>query len=419
LGKEFTTLRIPPAVACAPFMEFAQDISFEIGERDTWVIIKCRDRSGLLLDIIHTLVHFNLSIHSAVIETLRDGSVQDRFGVRRKEIGSKITNREELEPLKAALEQIVGEKPIRVFWKQTVDIFQVLHIVCPERSHLLGDLVCLLENEQLLVKACEIVTSDSSDIWICFCDQNNQLVMDKAKIKRLMNDIAGVVEDPSKVGLYRKQHNDSSSYSNNNLLPNGCTTRVVVDNSSGPYTTVAVNADDRFGLMYDLVLAINRSGYSIVSANITTREDMEMPENVKAYDIFEICDANGNKIGDNAEEWSRLRHALVDACTHPALIDRRDNAIVVELCYSRPMKCAHGITQGLRDMGLSVQRAMIRSERASFVHDKLFIQKESSNAGWDIEQLKEIETKVTETILSKLLDISIPTVQDTFRNGRW
>lgn len=62
MGKEFTTLRIPPAVACAPFMEFAQDISFEIGERDTWVIIKCRDRSGLLLDIIHTLVHFNLSV---------------------------------------------------------------------------------------------------------------------------------------------------------------------------------------------------------------------------------------------------------------------------------------------------------------------------------------------------------------------
>lgn len=43
-------------------MESSNAVAFEFGERDTWIIVKCKDRSGLLLDIIHTLVHFNLSV---------------------------------------------------------------------------------------------------------------------------------------------------------------------------------------------------------------------------------------------------------------------------------------------------------------------------------------------------------------------
>ncbi|GJQ15437.1 hypothetical protein GpartN1_g7228.t1 [Galdieria partita] len=388
------------------------DIAFEVGERDTWVIIKCKDRSGLLLDIIHTLVHFNLSIHSAIIETLQDGSIQDRFGIRRKEDGSKITLREELEPLRNALERVIGEKPIRVFWKQNMDIFQVLHIVCPERSHLLGDLVSLLENEKLWVKACEVVTSDSSDIWICFCDPNNQLIIDHDKIKRLIDEIVGVIEDPSKVGRLNRKHKVAESLHSQHEYGG----RIVIDNSSGPFTTIAVNTDDRFGLLYDLVLALSRGGYSIISANITTREDIEKPENVKAYDIFEISDENGEKIGNTLEELNQLRQSLMDACTHPALIDRRDNHIVVELCYSRQMKCIHGITQGLKNMGLVVQRAMIRSERTAFVHDKLYIRRDSVTE-WDMEERKDVETKVTETLIAKLLNIPIYEVEETFRNG--
>ncbi|EME26690.1 hypothetical protein Gasu2_00260 [Galdieria sulphuraria] len=394
-------------------MESSYNIAFEFGERDTWVIIKCKDRSGLLLDIIHTLVHFNLSIHSAVIETLQDGTIQDRFGIRRKEDGSKITHPDDLEPLRMALERVIGEKPIRIFWKHNVDIFQVLHIVCPERSHLLGDLVSFLESEQLLVKACEVVSSDSSDIWICFCNQNNQLIIDHNHIKHLIDGIMGVIEDPSKVVVLNRKHKVAQSLHSHHHEYGG---RIVIDNSSGPFTTVAVNTDDRFGLLYDLVLALSRGGYSIISANITTREDIEKPESVKAYDIFEISDGSGEKVCNDFEELNQLRQSLMDACTHPALIDRRDNHIIVELCYSQQMKCIHGITQGLRNMGLAVQRAMIRSERIAFIHDKLYIRKDSTSE-WDMEERKDIETKITETILSKLLGISIYEVEQTCQNG--
>lgn len=339
-----------------------------------------------------------------MIETLEDKSIRDRFGVRRKEDGSKIVEQEELKQLQSAIEQVIQEKPIRIHWKQNVGIFQVIHIVCPERSHLLGDLVSLLENEQLLVKACEIVSVESiSDIWICFCDRNKQLVLDHDKITRLLNEMVDVIQDPSKIELDRN-HQTMQSFQHNDNFGG----RIVIDNSSGPFTTVAVNTDDRFGLLYDLVLALCRSGYSIVSANITTREDIGKPENVKACDIFEICDKEGNRIPNTLED--KLRQSLIDACNHPALIDRRDNHILVELCYNPQMKCIQGITHGLRDMGLVVYRATIRSERINFVHDKLYIRKDSMKE-WNTEERIDMETKVTTMLLSQLLDISIHQVQ--------
>eukprot|EP00871_Galdieria_phlegrea_P005045 jgi/Galph1/5541/GphlegSOOS_G4126.1 len=385
-------------------MEQEVHVEFEQSERDTWIDILCNDRTGLLLDIIHALVQFNFSvrlINKAVVETSEQGKVRDRFAIRNAD-GMKVTDCYLLQRLKSKLVSVATEKPIAVNWKKAVGNFQVFQIICPERSHLLGDLVYLLETNGLAVKACEIVSEEATTIWLCFCSEEGHLVTNEKNIVQLMEEVLKVIKDPSKVRVAQDSEVErvvDSTHRNNlrsspTFLSSG---RVIIDNSLGPYTTIAVYVDDRFGLLYDLVLALTRYGFQIISANITTREDGDEPENVKAYDIF-TC--TGSQVCTTPEEVNLVRQTLLEAAVHPVLVDRRDANLVVELCFSKQMKCANGMTDSLRKLGLSVHRAVVRSERTSQVFDKLYIKNDSKQI------TEETYSQVADVLLSRLLELS-------------
>ena len=69
-------------------------------------------------------------------------------------------------------------------------------------------------------------------------------------------------------------------------------TEVKIDNeTSGQFTVIAVFADDKQGLLHEIVKNLVCLGLSIHSARIGTRLD-------QAVDVFHVTEQSGNKVED-------------------------------------------------------------------------------------------------------------------------
>ena len=87
------------------------------------------------------------------------------------------------------------------------------------------------------------------------------------------------------------------------------TPTIVIDNDSSDFfTLIEVYAEDRIGLLHALSETLHSQGLNIHRAIITNKADL-------AADIFYVVDANGEKIGDEADH-DRIAAALSSAALH-------------------------------------------------------------------------------------------------------